>query len=147
MLSNELVITVGAGSPDILTNLRQYNLTETAGKASTYGDPASQLDTPSTLFASHEVSKDGNRRNSVLILKDLVQDNATPPALGVNQVMVKITTDLKVVTKEQVTKLVHAMATMLLAADAYVSSVTDAGDNTVSVSSTFSLEKFLNGEH
>jgi hypothetical protein len=132
---------------------RSYSLIQRGATGSRYSDPTASLEEPRTLFLSHEKTKAGVR-NSVLILRDRVLD-ADQVTIGKNDVMVKMSSDINVVTKQQIAaQMARAGIALIAGYKAYCTenSITTEVDAIVdlqadAILSDFSVTKFLNEEH
>jgi hypothetical protein len=118
----------------------------TLGSTNTlYSNAEAELDTPETLKVSHETSKNGQTMNSVIILKDVVENDDAEPLSGSIQVMCKVTADMSVATKAQITERIARMGILLIGGlTPGVAINIPTGE---SVTTNFSIDKFLNGEH
>lgn len=130
-----------------------YDQTINAVNSATWSDRAREMDVPKTLQISHELASGGQRRNSVIILKSLEKDGDDPTRIGVNQVMLKVTTDLLCVEKASTAKLMQELCALVLASvplsgsfDKTALDVALMGGTDRAVT-TFDISAFLNGEH
>jgi len=140
MLNNTLQVTdTGAIVPS-----SEYAVVEMLQKSSLYSDASAPIDEPSTLFVSHELSKDGNTRNSVIILKDIVLD-ADEVTTGRNQAMFKLTSDINVVSKAENKALMLKLGLLLVGACLDPDGTIEVP--TATISANLDADRFLNGEH
>jgi len=141
MLNNEQIN--GAFLQDACPQ-RTYALVSSTANSSLYSDGEAALDQPRTLLVSHEMSKDKSVRNTAIIFKDIVLDAEDGVTTGRNQVMVKVTTDVNVVSKADIIKLIlRACGTCVTHADSVSTAVVDG----VTMSSSLDLDRVVNGEH
>jgi len=132
----------GGFSPDIYSAVeRVYDETVRGPNSTIRSVSAAPIDEPQTLTVSHETSKDGKRRNSAIILKDVVKDDDNV-SYGNVQVMLKVSSDLQIVPKATIKALVAVLISLLLETDGDNQTSLDLGSTT-----GVNFDRFLNGEH
>jgi hypothetical protein len=156
MQPNVITLTTSDSQSDFVTggNSRSYSKIEQGLKSSLYSDPTRETEVPKTLFISHELGLGGTRRNSAIILKDFERDSEDATQIGLNQVLIKHSVDVKVVTKAAMAKLLLEAGALLIAAANRpgLAPNTDAlscvsGNGADEIESTLDLSDFLNGGH
>jgi hypothetical protein len=143
MLSTDITVPTslaGGGTIDSMVAQRVYSLVSAGVSSSTYKVAGRPLDQEQSLTVAHETSKNGVRRNSALIFKDVYADD-DGVSYGTVQVTIKLTTDNTVATLTRVKDLV-AVATTAITVDGNAS-----GDRFLDDSQPINVDRFLNGEH
>jgi hypothetical protein len=118
---------------------RTYSLVSAGVSSSTYKVAGRPLDQEQTLTVAHETSKNGIRRNSALIFKDVFADD-DGVSYGTVQCTIKLTTDNTVATIERVKDLLAIASTAITVSN-------DDNDRYLNESQPVNIDRFLNGEH
>jgi hypothetical protein len=119
---------------------RTYSLVSAGVSSSTYKVAGRPLDQEQTLTVAHETSKNGIRRNSALIFKDVFADD-DGVSYGTVQCTFKLTTDNNVATLARVKDLIA------IASTAITIEGNGAADRYLNESQPVNIDRFLNGEH
>jgi hypothetical protein len=124
----------------VLSTPVSFEQVEPKANSTLYADASREANVPRTLFVSHERSKNGNRQNSVIILKDTYEDEDGVAGTAIAQL--KLSYDKLIVPKATVKAALDTLIATFISDD--TSNLVFSGDHSTG---QIDMDRFLNEEH